>query len=362
MPCLRHLKLLALWLLRAIGLFRLGRWLTRDGLMILGWHGVSQEDEHTRFSSLYISPETFQRRLAYLQKHFQIIDLDEALKQSRDGKFKPHQLVLTFDDGYFNFYSHAAPILKQYQMPATVYLVSGHMENQQPFYPLFVRDVVALSSVETCPLFFQDDQAEASLTTKTSKKQFLRKTLDHVESLPWEGDSKLQFCQELAKVLKVDGDELLEKRFWHSMNREEAKELAEQGFLLQVHTHRHRNVVDHAEEVEEEAKTCRELLEAATGKPARHFCYPTGKWQQSAWTDLRRAGMQTAVTTMLGPNFPQTSPLCWRRQLDGEDRTQLEFEFELSNLRWLFHALLHPSRWYQPSEKLTTYKLQPLKY
>jgi len=42
-----------LWCVRALGGFALARLLTRRAVMIVGWHGVSLEREHERFSSLF---------------------------------------------------------------------------------------------------------------------------------------------------------------------------------------------------------------------------------------------------------------------------------------------------------------------
>ncbi len=57
---------------------------------------------------------------------YRVISLDEALKAlSGRAPFPKRAVVLTFDDGYRNFYEYAFPILKRYRFPATVYLLSG---------------------------------------------------------------------------------------------------------------------------------------------------------------------------------------------------------------------------------------------
>ena len=353
----KRFKLVMLWLARACGLFDMARWLTRRGLMIIGWHGVSLSDEHCRFSSLFISPEAFRRRLEFLARHYRVIDLDEAMRQHRAGRFEPGQVVLTFDDGYYNFAAVAAVILQSYQMPATVYVVSADMESQQPVANLLVRDAVLSTRVSHARLSLPGPGTQLSLATERDRARVVRAVLDSLQTLPHEPPVRSQRAIQVARELEVDGDDLLERRVWHSVNCGEARALAESGFSIQLHTHNHLEVVDYPDTVCEQAQRCRAIVERVTQQPAVHYCYPTGLWTREAWEPLRQAGVESAVTTRLGPNFPQTPSLALRRFLDGEDRTQLEFEFEMSNLRWLLYAILHPRRWCEADEKRVRNKL-----
>ena len=51
-----------------------------------------------------------------------------------------------------------------------------------------------------------------------------------------------------------------------------------------------------------------------------------------------------------------------RRVLDGEDRNQLEFEYEMSNLGWIINLVLGRARLYAPSEKAVAYSEHPVAY
>ncbi len=52
-------------------------------------------------------------------------DLAGAL-QGQNG-LPPHPVVLTFDDGYADFYTSAAPVLRAHQFPATAYVITGRV-------------------------------------------------------------------------------------------------------------------------------------------------------------------------------------------------------------------------------------------
>ncbi|ETX01889.1 MAG: hypothetical protein ETSY1_05605 [Candidatus Entotheonella factor] len=354
----KKVKLVLLWLARSLGLFWLARRLTRHGIVIIGWHAVSMTDEHQRFPGLFIAPETLRRRLRYLKKHFEIVSLDEAMAQYERGAIRPGQAVLTFDDGYYNFAHQAAPILREFEMTATVYLLSSHMVNQDPFHAPLIKDMVSLvPPTDICGDEHEQHlpgiQTPRALQTEADRKALTAAAQRHLSTLPME--QRTAYTQQLAEALGLDFEALSRQQVWRSLNCDEVRRLAEDGFNMQLHGHHHLNVVDFADRALDDVATCRELVEAASGRAAQHFCYPSGFWNREAWQTLQAAGIRSAATTRQGPNFITTPPLALRRVLDGEEQSQLEFEFCVSSLRWLIHTLFHPDRRHSPSEKLARY-------
>ncbi|PON17913.1 hypothetical protein C2W62_10755 [Candidatus Entotheonella serta] len=177
--------------------------------------------------------------------------------------------------------------------------------------------------------------------------------LRHLSTLPL--DQRTAYTRKLAEALGLDFEVLSSRQVWRSLSCEEVRHLAEDGFGMQLHGHHHLNVIDFAERALDDVATCRTLVETASGRAAPHFCYPSGFWNRAAWPTLQVAGIRSATTTRQGPNFVTTPPYALRRVLDGEDQSQLEFEFCVSSLRWLIHTLFHPERRHSPSEKLARY-------
>ncbi len=346
-------RLALLWALRAVGGFALARRLTRDAVMIIGWHGVSLDGEHDRFSSLFISRESLRDRLKFLARHYTVIDLDEVARQHAAGAFKPKQVVLTFDDGFENFDTAAVPVLREFSMPATNYLVSEYLETQAPNYRMIVRDVVRLRRSRDTGMTLPGGTAVPASSGLLALEAAALKEFD---ALPQLVTARSAYVEELGRILSADVASLLTGRIWHCMVPDTVRRLAHDGFAMQLHTHSHFNVVDHADVVTEQVRLCRQVVEGTTGLPAPHFCYPSGKWTKAAWPALKGEGVVTATTTRSGPNFPSTPLLALRRLMNGEDRSQLEFEFELSNVRWLLAFLVGKADRGTPSEKLRAYR------
>jgi peptidoglycan/xylan/chitin deacetylase (PgdA/CDA1 family) len=351
----RTLKLVLLTALKYLGLFRLARFLThRRGFTIIGWHGVSIHDEHVRNPQYFIRPETLRKRLQYLNKHFQFVSLDEAMKQLRERRIQPNQVVLTFDDGMYDFAARAVRILRQFGAPATVYVLSGNVQNGAPAYPIIIRDMIYRSPIRHTNGGVAGVKGPTSLEGK-NRELWAEALQSAFHQLPTDPNSQDRFVRDLAAELHVDLGSQWNERIWHYLTPQEVRQLSDEGVSMQVHTHTHRTVVQWPDSVYDEVSSCREYLEEITGQPARHFCYPSGLWKREAWGQLEKAGMVSAATCNVGPNFADTPALALRRCIDGESKSQLEFEFVVSGLRWLIHAILHPPQRHVPREVCTVH-------
>src|ERR1700722_14443153 len=80
-------------------------------LLVLCWHGISNEDEHLWRPGLYITPQLIRRRLEILAElGCSGLSLDDALARLHVGDLPPRSVVITFDDGFNDFATHAVPI------------------------------------------------------------------------------------------------------------------------------------------------------------------------------------------------------------------------------------------------------------
>jgi len=90
---------------------------------------------------------TFERQLEWLQQHTQVVSLDTAV--ARRGEPDSHKLtVLTFDDGYDDMYQLAYPLLKDANVPFTLYLTTHPTESGEPLFPGGKANPVTWAQVE----------------------------------------------------------------------------------------------------------------------------------------------------------------------------------------------------------------------
>ena len=99
---------------------------------ILMYHYVEyvKDKGDTIRQSLALTPYTFEEEVKTLSEHGYTFMTNAELAEAFEGKTplprKP--IVLTFDDGYRDFYTDVYPILKKYNAKATAYIISGFLD------------------------------------------------------------------------------------------------------------------------------------------------------------------------------------------------------------------------------------------
>jgi len=115
----------------------------RVEIPILCYHSINDK---SNFAADSLSPDMFELHLDYLSNHYNVISLHQALNFIKLGYCdvtKP--AVVTFDDGYVDNYEVAFPLLKKYQVPATIFVVTGFVN----------RDVILIDDPSFGPLSWE---------------------------------------------------------------------------------------------------------------------------------------------------------------------------------------------------------------
>ncbi len=112
----------------------LRKWLRPKGprVPILMYHSVSEQgaEKYHPYYGTVTSPAVFARQMKYLHENgYRAMGLSEAvetLEPAGPGTAKP--VAITFDDGFRDFHTEAAPVLKRYGFCATMYLPTGWID------------------------------------------------------------------------------------------------------------------------------------------------------------------------------------------------------------------------------------------
>ena len=323
---LRHT---ALTTLKTAGLFHLVKnsaW-RRQRLLILCYHGVALENENQWRPYLYIDLRTLERRLEILQKGgYTVLPLDEAVTRLFREDLPPHSVVLTFDDGTYDFYKLAYPLVKNFSFPVTVYLTTYYSDHQHPIFGLMVSYL--LWKAQHMGYVTLDEfgiKEPANLVWEPARQLAEKQIIQWADNLNITGDEKDQIAGRLAQRLGIEYQDLCRKRILHLMNDQEVRHLASQGVDFQLHTHRHRTPRNE-ELFLREIQENRARIVSATRRPAKHFCYPSGAYHPEFFNWLAGEGVISATTCDTGIAHHSDNPLLLHRLVDTSGRTDLEFE------------------------------------
>ncbi len=109
--------------------------------IILMYHRITDEVREPRYS---VSTKNFERQMAYVKTHFNCISFAALVDDvPKPGKTDRDSIVITFDDGYKDNYLNAFPVVKQHELPATIFLVSRFIGNEQNI--LSIYEILAMA-------------------------------------------------------------------------------------------------------------------------------------------------------------------------------------------------------------------------
>ena len=103
----------------------------RARIPILMYHSIQESACSTRhaYYDTSTSPEVFDAHVRFLSENgYSFLGLDDALDALRsNASAEDKKVVVTFDDGYENFYTHAFPILQKHGATATMFLPTAYV-------------------------------------------------------------------------------------------------------------------------------------------------------------------------------------------------------------------------------------------
>jgi peptidoglycan/xylan/chitin deacetylase (PgdA/CDA1 family) len=326
---LKKLKQVALGGLKTLGVFTLAQhssW-RQNRLLILAYHGFSLEDEHLWDPDLYMRPDYFRARLELLKKRgCTVLPLGEAIRRLYANDLPENCVALTFDDGYYDFYKVAHPILKEFNFPATVYLATLYVNYNRPVFDAICSYLLWKGrnlTLDLKEITGQDGQFD--LSDAAARAMAYDYLIGFARQRKFSAEEKDALAAKLARRLKIDYDALCANRILHLLNPEEVAQLAAEGVDIQLHTHRHWAPLNRelfGKEIEENRNSIREM----TGAWARHFCFPSGNFDDVLLIWLEELNVVSATTCEPGLASHNSNHLLLPRLVDTTPLSPIEFE------------------------------------
>lgn len=94
----------------------------RSRMTIVAFHRVN---DHLPEDGLTCRADKFKAFCQFFKRYFDVIPLSRQIAGCREGRSVGGTLSITFDDGYFDNYEVAAPILRKLGLPATFFVTTG---------------------------------------------------------------------------------------------------------------------------------------------------------------------------------------------------------------------------------------------
>lgn len=110
---------------------------------VLCYHRISEKNKsHNKInplSGLEVNQDIFEKQISYLVNNFKILKLNE-LEKHIENDDKEFAISITFDDGYLDNINLALPILKKYNTPASIFVITRFLNNKDFMWWYFLWD------------------------------------------------------------------------------------------------------------------------------------------------------------------------------------------------------------------------------
>jgi peptidoglycan/xylan/chitin deacetylase (PgdA/CDA1 family) len=278
---------------------------------LLAYHRVVDRPPPGVNPALCIGVDAFARQMRQARARFEVLSLPEALAAVRGERALARDAcAITFDDGYRDVLTRAAPILEALGLPATVFVPTDYAGAPRPL--LHDRLYAALIRRASPPARQPPPPLDAALARAYS-----------LAAAEGAGPALDALLRELDPDALAIVERHLEEGAPPALDEDaavlapdELRRLADRGWEIGAHTASHAVLVGlPAPRVRAELDGPRRLLADWTGRPCRFFAYCNGLHDPRLRAAVRAAGYQAAVTTHARTNRVGDDPLRLGRQV-----------------------------------------------
>lgn len=294
-------------------------------LRVLTYHRIGHPGEcpHLAPNTLSTTPPAFQRQLELLRDQFHVVSIHEVLDAfCGHAELPPRSVLVTFDDAYLDFESAAWPLLREFKVPALLFVPTAFPGRpERAFWWDELHDYVWRPRHEPC---LATPIGKLPIETARQKAAAVRQGAAHFTSLP--------AAEAQAFLNDLIGDVDVRPVRPSVLCWDKLRALADQGLDLGVHTRTHpwlpRLTMDQARD---EIVGARDDLRREIGRVANVFAYPGGALSEETVRVVREAGFELAFTTCRGANLIEgCDPLRLRRINVGQRTTNAVLSAQLA--------------------------------
>jgi peptidoglycan/xylan/chitin deacetylase (PgdA/CDA1 family) len=285
---------------------------SKGSAVILMYHRVVDLDVDPW--RLAVSPTHFSEQLHELKKNFQPISLSQLIEGIRQNNIPERACVLTFDDGYLDNYLNALPILTKFEIPATIFIPTGCLDNPNEFWWDALEQVFLHTDPLPQHLELKLNGSTLNFVVNHQEEYTSNKLLMECRTHPWQAKdgTRLKLYFDVWKTLNAMNDlhrfgtiqmlmnwsrrSVVSRPMNRCVTTEELVNL-DQSELITIggHSESHTPMPKLTPaQIDAELARNREALETRLDHPVFHFAYPHGAFDEICKKSVLAAGFASA--------------------------------------------------------------------
>jgi peptidoglycan/xylan/chitin deacetylase (PgdA/CDA1 family) len=239
----------------------------------------------------------FEEQLRYIRRQMRPCRLGDLITSLESGRpLGPHSVVLTVDDGFRDFVTAAVPLLEKYEVPATLFPITGFVERREwPWFALldYLITKAKPGRYEIARLGNVEQVVVPESGGREGVWAILRAGMPNA-TLRQRGE----YLQAVSAEFGVPIPPVVTEEY-APVGWRELRALDAELFEIGCHTAHHPNVSLCTDgELEEEVTAAKKMLEDKLQRNVDSFCYPNGKvgdYDKRTGAFLRAAGFRAGL-------------------------------------------------------------------
>ena len=284
---------------------------------IILFHGVIKKKttKIRNYTNKHILYSKYEKIIKFLKKNGNRLSLKDYIElKKKNSKIPDFSYSITFDDGFYNNYSIASPILKKYKIPTIFYVSTNLIKNN---LMTWIDQIEYLLEKENFIIRNFLGEKKINLDSKVKKINFLKKLRKKIKKNPAKFD--------LSKIVKIiyknsnkrvvySSNHILDKK----MTFNNIKSLNQTKFFeIGSHCHNHNSMSFlNKKELDFEINTSLDLLRRKLNKKIINFSYPEGMkhdFNTNVIYKLKKKKIIACPTAIYGFNDEKTDLFHLRR-------------------------------------------------
>lgn len=246
--------------------------------------GNTAEGDSVEFS---VNARNFENQIKWLKNHYNVVSINTLVKHINGRlNLRGNPAAVAFDGGYKGNYQYAFPILKKYQVPATIYVTTNSVDGNIPWERELLY-LFSLTKKNQFNLFLSNREYHFEMKIFPQKRSIKKLIEEHMKRL--NEDEQQELLMEISYKLEVDISGLAHQLFlsWDQILEMNRNPLIDIG----SHTLTHPRLTEvPLVEAKREIFESKSHIENKLGEKITSFCYPDGYFSKEIIHLVKNAG------------------------------------------------------------------------
>ncbi len=320
---------------RRLGVNALMRRRSRDELLLVCYHSVIPDDyprDPYRCRGA-IRTGVFRKQLETLASCFNPVSASDLLNWADGSTALPSSpFLVTFDDGFRNNLTHAAPELERLGIPALIHVTTGYVGTQRVLWMQELDERILHWKHKMLPLPENEPDLPMPLQAH-ARIRVAHRVRDLCKTI--SDKARRTYLQRLRNEPFPDGGEM-HRELRDFLTWDDVRDLHRRGFAIGSHTVEHPILTRLSrEELDRELRRSKATIERELGTECPWIAFPNGEADDVSAEVIGRvkqAGYRIGFTLTEGSNPPSANPLMLDRICISTELPENVFDAKISRL------------------------------